>query len=279
MFDAPVSFERPFGVETRRVGVHEATTFPGLCSDHDAEIFRPVETESLGAECTDEQLFLLSYRTLLKTAYEARASWEQNRSLLTLVVDADDGGSSHAPAASAALWSYLSTIWSDAIVSNYARLYRARQFVGAVQHLARRESFMLPFAIAECFEPAFDREGRRRPLPPAGRIPPFATLSVVPERGGSVVALSYAAEQEADLSHVLEPLRGPKDSQEFVDRVWELALRYCGDNIVLSPQHWNVVPERKKRRILDFITACLRGEWVSMRPAFISLFEQSGSSE
>lgn len=44
-----------------RVGVNEASTFPGFCSVHDGELFRPLDVEVF--KSTREQLFLQAYRT------------------------------------------------------------------------------------------------------------------------------------------------------------------------------------------------------------------------
>lgn len=47
------------------IGRSEASTFPGLCADHDREIFAPIDTQ--GIERTNsQQLFLLAYRAVVR---------------------------------------------------------------------------------------------------------------------------------------------------------------------------------------------------------------------
>jgi hypothetical protein len=55
------------------IGRKQASTFTGLCSDHDSEIFRPIDTRPLSLN-DPEQLFLIAYRSVtreLHTVLEA----------------------------------------------------------------------------------------------------------------------------------------------------------------------------------------------------------------
>ena len=52
------------------VGVRRASTFSGFCAYHDAELFRPLETQPFVV--SKEQLFLLAYRALSKEVYAKR---------------------------------------------------------------------------------------------------------------------------------------------------------------------------------------------------------------
>lgn len=55
----------PAEIEFKRVGLNKATTFTGLCSTHDNEIFRPVDAAA--PDPTDySHLFLLAYRAVLR---------------------------------------------------------------------------------------------------------------------------------------------------------------------------------------------------------------------
>ncbi len=59
--------------EFQLVGRNNATTFTGLCADHDADLFRPLDTNGIDLG-SDEHLFLLSYRAVLKEAHTTRKS-------------------------------------------------------------------------------------------------------------------------------------------------------------------------------------------------------------
>jgi hypothetical protein len=56
-------------IDLRLVGVNQATTFTGLCANHDNEIFSPIEKQEI--DFTDsEQLFLLAYRCIISELHE-----------------------------------------------------------------------------------------------------------------------------------------------------------------------------------------------------------------
>ena len=54
-------------VEFKLVGRNHASTFTGLCNEHDTKLFLPLDTKPL--DVTDrEQLFLLAYRSVTRAA-------------------------------------------------------------------------------------------------------------------------------------------------------------------------------------------------------------------
>ena len=55
-------------VRFESVGRNKAATFTGLCTDHDASIFAPIETTSIDVE-NDLHLFLLAYRAVLRETH------------------------------------------------------------------------------------------------------------------------------------------------------------------------------------------------------------------
>jgi hypothetical protein len=48
-----------------KIGRNKASTFTGLCADHDAELFQPIDREELSLE-DPEQLFLIAYRSVTR---------------------------------------------------------------------------------------------------------------------------------------------------------------------------------------------------------------------
>src|SRR4051794_6123097 len=56
----------PSAVILDRVGINEASVFPGFCDQHDTTLFRPIECEPFTG--TPEQLHLLAYRSICREA-------------------------------------------------------------------------------------------------------------------------------------------------------------------------------------------------------------------
>ena len=67
-----LAFQGP-ELEFGLIGRNLATTFHGLCNEHDTEIFRPIEANPLDLT-DDEHLFLLSYRAVLKETHATAKS-------------------------------------------------------------------------------------------------------------------------------------------------------------------------------------------------------------
>ncbi len=59
----------PAEIEFKRVGRNNATTFTGLCSKHDNDIFRPID-EAIPDLANNEHLFLLAYRAVLREYHD-----------------------------------------------------------------------------------------------------------------------------------------------------------------------------------------------------------------
>ncbi len=83
--------------------------------------------------------------------------------------------------------------------------------------------------------------------------------------------LSYALEFREQLRAFLQPLRPPVTQSEFVDRVWEMALRHS-ENIVLAAHYWNVVPAVVQAAILHFYNSVTH-RWTPSPGHAISLFD------
>jgi hypothetical protein len=87
VFSLEPSLKRGESAFMKPVGVAKASTFSGLCSIHDAEMFRPIDVEPLDKP-TSEQLFLLSYRTVLWSIYKVRVDLRVFFKTVKLAVDA-----------------------------------------------------------------------------------------------------------------------------------------------------------------------------------------------
>jgi hypothetical protein len=226
----------PRCVQFERIGVQKASTFPGLCAMHDGRLWRPIDTAPL-TKPSGEQIFLLSYRTVLRELYVARWSRTLLTRMLTLAVR-----EGNRRAVAFGLAQLTRANWGGArlvqLAQWYRKLYEDKKYSQHLLHLAGRNLWLLPFGISSFFEPIFYPDGSRVPPGMGPRVGPFLTLNVIPQEGGSVVIFTYASRFRSQLHAFLEPLRPPIDALPFVERVWEIALRYC-ENILLAPKYWD----------------------------------------
>jgi hypothetical protein len=253
-----------------RTSIARASTFPGLCADHDARLWRPIDA-GLSVNPTDEELFLLSYRAILKELYTARWSCTQLKKTFRIVLDR------RAPknAAAFALAHLMRAHWGARRCARIAAWYRAqyeeKRYATDLVHLTGRNLWLLPFAVSSYFEPVFQPDGTRVPPGVGPGVGPFITLNVLPRQEGSLIVLAYPFQFRETLHPLLNQLRPPIGEQEFVERTWEMVLRYC-ENIVLAPRYWSAVPTEVQDAILSFYNADPHRFVPSPGPA-ISLFD------
>jgi hypothetical protein len=95
MFKLNVATDGP-EVVLRRVGRHEASTFPGFCASHDTSIFKALDTKPLNLE-NPEQLFLLAYRSVCRELHATMEAASKIQSAYLDRVDKgwDDGNGQH----------------------------------------------------------------------------------------------------------------------------------------------------------------------------------------
>lgn len=73
-----------FRLDFKKIGRNLATTFTGLCSQHDTLLFRPIDTEPFDPT-NSEHLFLVAYRSILKGLHASLSN-------MKMVQDAFDKG-------------------------------------------------------------------------------------------------------------------------------------------------------------------------------------------
>jgi hypothetical protein len=82
-------------VELELVGRNQASTFTGLCSRHDAEIFRPIDTEDFNPR-SQQHLFLIAYRSVYREFHAIMEGTVRVQSLFVKAVE-DGKVSAHEP--------------------------------------------------------------------------------------------------------------------------------------------------------------------------------------
>jgi hypothetical protein len=256
-------------VQTIKVGVRQASTFPGLCAQHDAALFRSIDCTVVHP--TSEQLFLLSYRSALREQYVGRWVEKFYANSLSLAVKARMSKSFIIYILANLNLTHWGNQRLDKIAAFYGMLHEQKIFEDALIPLTGQNIRPLPFAVSGFFEPVFNPDGSRIPPGVGTNVGPFLTLNVVPHEGGSIAVLTYPLQFRDSLHNFLQPFRPPINEKVFVDRVWETALRYC-ENIILAPWYWEMVPERVQEEIVTFYHSTYHA-WIPSPGAAISLFD------
>ena len=223
--------------------------FRGFCSTHDANLFRPIETEDF--KCTPEQLFLFFYRaicrelhvrhciakahvtaeeiarmhpTIPRDNYEAAVGWLQTRSCEEAF----------------RLHFFKSKV--DATLLN-AEFRRLKHYVITF----KRQPSVLS---AAAFSPTSDFEGRRLRLVRHPLLPyPIMTITTLPTLSGGVAILSWFDNGPAEFEQFCSSLETlPVD--KLTSSLIRLLFEFC-DNIAIAPVWWDALSSDSKNALLN----------------------------
>jgi hypothetical protein len=235
-------------MEFAKVGRNEASTFTGLCSKHDTELFKAIDTEPLDVDSC-EHLRQLAYRI----PDAGNASELENSERLWAIHEQICKEKQADPNEVASQASILSLGFMKKAHEVFR--YRVKHFdkraeegkTPDLRHLIIEMDNQRPvLATSSLFSTGFTEEG--------DIIGP--TLNIVPLNATqSVAVISYPAEQESSV----------KASQAKVFDADENTLKYelaklviqRVENFTLSPAHYNSWSNDKRARVLREFEACL----------------------
>ncbi len=213
-------------VELSTVGIGYASTFPGFCSEHDSEIFRPLDTKPF-AIGDKEQLFLLAYRSVTRELHATlEGASRVQSSYLNLIEHGKVTGDVSSPVGMEALSHWLKAwrVWRyryDHFEQNFAK-----GDFGNIRHIHFFIRDMLPVLAASSF---FSAE-----LKAWGE--PFAAIivNVVPlSAQETVVVFSFARSQGAKVVQYLRPITTSGGKKKLYELSYLLIDR--AENFYLAP--------------------------------------------
>lgn len=254
-------FDDPPKLPDFRLRSHNlATTFPGLCSEHDTALFAPIDNSPIDLD-DEKHVFLLTYRTVLKEAHGALAveRWTADAYAEMVgggVIDPNDSVSKELSGSAALNANFLRTEKRE-----MDRLYRAGDY-GRVG----REVVWLPagdpaLAVSAYFSSGAVSFGSTR-----GKER-FCALNVFPQDGRHVMVFSF---REGGRLMAKRTLVGglryytEKDREQPASR---LVLEHCEDP-VLRPSVYDSFPDGQKEAIRGYYFQTAMLEQINASPVF-----------
>lgn len=232
------------------VGRNQATTFTGLCQQHDSDIFRIIDTSPLDCENT-EQLFLLAYRSVIK---EYHTTLECAQSILCFMVDRVKDGTIEPELLSHDNVFSIGTVADSYEVYLYWSTLNLLLSECAYDRL-RHNVFILPSRTASiAVSSVFPLQVERRKLD----IPPLMIFNIFPNPDGSHTALfSYLAEHTNWANAILARLHSASGNYLLYE-ISKLVLEKCG-NFVLSPAFFATFSNKRRATMLQFFSGNISG--------------------
>jgi hypothetical protein len=233
-------------VEFQDEGRNQATTFTGLCSIHDTELFRPIETAPIDIR-NPEHLFLLAYRAVLKELHTVM-EWAfrlQQVYMKRVQLGLSPKGKPDAAGALATerlVASYLTYQYK----ARYDQAYLRKDF-SAVAHEVIELVGQAPTVAVS----SLTADDEIKTPDDVARI----ALNVFPRKEGTVAVFSYLANEKQYASRFhAEISQATGDYQKYL--LSRLILRCC-ENFVLSPDYYERMSPGRKAAVQKFFMETL----------------------
>lgn len=219
------------------VGCKEASVFPGFCSYHDCETFKPIDTKEFTG--TEEQIFLLAYRALCREVLGV-----QTRSdIVPLMIKMLDGKQR------AELEEQIKIVTQFQILTDHNLRHSEWEKATFDQWLKNREFHRLdhyiiqldrfPDLLCSAFiQPWVDFEGNvLQQLPIWDAAWQSCSFSIVATDSGGAVVLSWPSGQSPAAVQFAASLNRVTDDR-ITDAVIRFAFEYS-DNVCFAPVWWD----------------------------------------
>jgi hypothetical protein len=243
------------------VGRNKATTFSGLCSYHDSELFRPIEINTIDLS-NSHHLFLLSYRAVLKEAHATRKSAIDTQSNYLLGVERglypkDEPSAPGMLAVEQMMSAYL--VEETKIEYEKAFLNKDWERVG---HDVLEIDVVPGIAVNSMFSTDLWSEEFDSPA--------FVTLNVFPSNGKTAVVFSYLKQNRAHIHQAfMHILNANGHYREY--ELSKLILRKC-ENLVISPFLYDQFSEKQKSTIAKYFERNVAGHSYDMEDHHLFIF-------
>lgn len=241
-------------------GHNQATTFPGLCSEHDTKLFAPIDTSPIDLE-DEEHVFLLTYRTVLKEAHgaltlerwaaEAYAELSEGG-----VVDPNDSVSKELSESAARNADFL-----RAEKREMDRLYLAGDYGRVGHEVVRLPKGEPALAVSAYFSSGAFSFGATR-----GKER-FCALNVFPQDGRHIMVFSFREGGRLMAKRMLVGGLRYYAEQDREQPASRLVLEHCDDPL-LRPSVYESFSEEQKQTIRGYYFQTTMLEQINASPVF-----------
>ncbi|MGP3725267.1 hypothetical protein [Cereibacter sphaeroides] len=229
----------------RRIGVNSASVFPGFCSKHDSETFKPIEGKSLDLD--SRSAFLFSYRAI---AYE-RFSKEAEGRINEMMREFSDRGQPFWK--QAAIQSFLYDVFvglqlgkrdMTRIKDGFDKLILAGAYE-SFHFCAIRFEQILPVVACCAFHPEFDLNGARLQQLGQDKVElDVVTLTVTAFDGNTIAVFGWIGPDNGPARSLTNSLVSA-DNARIADALVRLLFIHS-DNVFLKPSWWDGLPDKHK---------------------------------
>lgn len=246
----------------RKIGINNASVFPGFCNKHDTALFKPIEGKALSLN--KDTAFLFSYRAI---AYERFAKEAQFKAIAAQR-EMDRGQSFFHQSL---IQTHLNVFAAGVQVGRrdmdrWKAQFDARLLSGCrddFHFLAVRFDTVLPIVASSAFHPEFDVQGN--PLQRLGRDSAdldHIVLNVTAFDGQTIMVLGWIGNADGPAQAFADSFM--KVAQDRKADVLVRLLFLQTDNLFLRPSWWDALPSTQRHVFKNMI---LSGSTMQARSA------------
>jgi hypothetical protein len=224
-----------------RIGRNKATTFTGLCSAHDTELFKPIDTSPVDIRSA-EHLFLLAYRSVLKESHATRKSVVDTQGLYKL-------GAKHG------LYSLdgpsePGMLAVEQMINAYLVEETKRHFDAA--YLSKRWSALRHSVLSLKTQPCLAVSSMLSTDILSTHVdgPAYVALNVFPHDDHTVAVFSCLAQDSGLMAERFSALFAASGQYQLYE-LSKLILRRC-ENLVIAPRHYESFSSRQRQAIEEY---------------------------
>ena len=263
--------ERP-SASMKRVGVNEATTFPGLCEKHDETLFADIEKKEIDFN-NPYHNFLVAYRALLYENYAKIHSYENIKNIAKNYSNSGNPDQFTMTALSIMAYShYLGMFYTSKVKSLLDIPLLNKQYNSELFFGVKILSFQLPLFLSSIFTPSYDFEEKIINKFDDSKISPnYFFLSILPSKSETYIFYSILKRQKNNFGNIFSKLNQSSD-EDILIYLSELIIRYT-ENFVISPDYWNRFPEYKKQNLIKYFNDTARNPKIEYNHELHNIFE------
>ncbi len=263
VMDMTQDLDNHLEIRGKPVGIsRHASIFHALCAEHDASLFRSIDTEEL-QHPTEHQLVLLAYRAILREAWEKQRALEHAISITKKIVK--DTSTSLELQTLSMIQSYGVQLGMQGIIRVKEAFDRCilnhhvdRALAVRWRHISRPG-----FAVNGFFTPHFDAVGNRIHAKKGDQTNlPWATVDISFTDSGALVSCSYSRDHRRTAGELVNSVFRRNDDVAFLEGIWELVLRYT-ENFAIAPSAWERIDSRTQTNICEFFRQTIFNRWIS----------------
>ena len=229
------------------VGRNDATTFAGFCSEHDSDIFRPIDANDF-RPTDSEHLFLVAYRAVARELHAVMEGAFRIQSTYMKRVELGlDSGDEPGPAGMLAVEHMTKAYQTYQFKQQFDQAFISKQYASVLHDVIKLGHEEPTLAVCSLF--SIDRISRNDDQV---RV----ALNVLPLNGNeSMAVFSYLPEDAALAKSSLSMILS---SDGFYQKylLSKLILNNC-ENFVLSPAYYDKWSPDKRRAVIDYFIQTL----------------------